>query len=404
MISLSTSGPGPSRQDDREDAGTSFEAALKRQDAAGLLRTERAVEKSAARRVVLADGRLAVDFSSNSYLGLQETVRTRTIRRFLNEHHLTSASSSRVVSGARAMHHRLEGDLARFLRTPSAAVFGSGYLCCAGVIATLAGSRDLLIHDERIHASLRAGMSMSKAKSCSYAHADPADLRRVLKSCRVAGRIFIVTDGLFSMDGDFAPLPELAGIAARHGAWLIVDDAHGIAAVGPGGRGSFEKFGLVPSGRHILIGTLSKTFASYGGFVAASAAVIRYIKARSREFIYTTAAPAFQIIAAQEALSIVKSSRGAALRRRLASNMKRLGKGLGRTIVSPIVSIPVPGGPAGVLAAARSLQDQGCYAVGMRYPTVPRGREMIRISLSAAHTEQDIRHLVRAIHSLRAGS
>lgn len=305
-----------------------------------------------------------------------------------------------MVSGTHLSHRSLEKSLADFTGAEDAAVFGSGFLCCAGVVSTLTGSRDLILFDERIHASLRTGILLSTAEKSPYRHSDMNDLEHQLALARPRGRTFLVTDGLFSMDGDFAELDRLISLSEKYRAWLIVDDAHGIGAVGRMGRGTFEKFGRRPGPRHILVGTLSKTLASYGGFVAAESSVIRYVKARSKEFIYTTAAPPFQVIAAREALAVVRSARGLALRRKLRDHIKSLGRALGRKLESQIVSVPVPGGPGAVLAAARKLWDAGCFAVGMRYPTVPRGREMIRISLSAAHTAGDIKQLSKALRQL----
>lgn len=375
----------------------SFESGLNRQLAAGLLRVEQVVEKPDASRIRLSTGRVCIDFSSNSYLGLHGVVGKRSARRFLKEGHQTTAGSSRMVSGTRDLHRSLESDLADFVRSEDAAVYGSGFLCCAGVVATLTGSRDRILFDEKIHASLRAGTALSTAEKISYRHADLGDLKSKLSGSPARGRTWILTDGLFSMDGDFAPLDGLADMADRRGAWLIVDDAHGIGAVGRSGRGTFERFGRTPGGRLVLIGTLSKTLASYGGFVAADSSVIRFIKARSKEFIYTTASPPFQVIAAQEALSIVRSGEGRRLRRKLESNVRALGRAVKRKLNSPIVPIPISGGPDAVVSAARTLWDQGCFAVGMRYPTVPRGHEMIRVSLSAAHTDRDIKRLAAAL-------
>lgn len=376
-----------------------FEEALRRQNAAGLLRVEEVLEKPDARRLRTADGRAMVDFSSNSYLGLHQKVARRSAMRFLKGHAMTSAGSSRMVSGTCELHRRLETQLADFVGAESAAVFGSGFLCCMGVVSTLAGGRDQIFFDEKIHASIRAGIVKSQAESTPYHHADADDLRHKLSSAHSRGRIFIVTDGLFSMAGDFAPLNRLARLAARHGAWLIVDDAHGIGALGRRGRGTFEMFGIPLAPRHVLIGTLSKTLGSYGGFVAGEKSVIQFLKTRSKEFIYTTAAPPFQIIAALEALAVVRSAEGARLRRRLGRNIDLLGQLLGRTLQSPIVPVPVAGGPDAVLAAARRLRTEGCFAVGMRYPTVSRGEEMIRVSLTAAHTAFDIRRLAAALRT-----
>lgn len=377
-----------------------FAEDLARQEFAGLLRVDREISKPDARRIRPSAGQACIDFSSNGYLGLHEKISARAARRFLKGRHLSSTASSRMVSGTHPLHRSLETALARFTGAADAAVFGSGYLCCAGVVSTLAGGRDGIFFDEKIHASLRVGINLSAAESTAYRHADVADLRKKLSAGAVRGRTFIVTDGLFSMNGDFAPLDRLIALADRAGAWLIVDDAHGLGAVGRRGRGTFERFGRTPGPRHILIGTLSKTFASYGGFVAAESSVIRYLKARAKEFIYTTSAPPFQLIAAQEALSVVRSAAGSALREKLRRNTALLGRLLGRPLASHIVSIPVRGGPAAVLDAARRLRDRGCYAVGMRYPTVPRGQEMIRVSLSAVHTPADIRRLAGALHAV----
>lgn len=378
-----------------------FAESLRRHDSAGLLRVEQVVEKPDARRIRLADGRQCVDFSSNSYLGLQERILSRVVRRFVREGCLTGTASSRMVSGTSKLHRNLEEALASFVGAQDSAVFGSGFLCCAGVIGVLAGSRDIILFDEKIHASLRAGIILSGAASIVFKHADMDDLKNKLNEVPARpGQIFVVTDGLFSMDGDFAPLDRMALLTSQTGAWLIVDDAHGIGAVGARGRGTFGKFRIRPAERIVLLGTLSKTLASHGGFVAADRTIIRYVKARAREFIYTTAAPPFQIIAALEALSAVRSAEGGELRRKLIQNMRTLAKILRRKIDSPIVSIPVPGGPSGVIRAAHALWDAGCFAVGMRYPTVPRGREMIRVSLSAAHRESDIKHLARGLAAL----
>ncbi len=381
----------------RED----FREALNRQESAGLLRTERIYGKPDARRIRLPDGRICIDFSSNSYLGLQDRVRSATLRRFRRENHGTSSSGSRMVGGSRAIHAELERAIADFLGTESAAVFGSGFLCCFGVLSTLTTARDGILFDAGIHASLRTGIDHSRAAASPFAHADPADLRGNIRASRAPGRTFIVTDGLFSMSGDFAPVDQLAEIARSFGAWLIVDDAHGIGSVGSEGRGTIERFGLRVFPRLILIGTLSKTLASFGGFVAGSASVIQYLKARSREFIYTTAAPPFQMIAAIEALKIVRSPRGRALRDKLSDHIALVSDSLARkSISSPIVPIPVQGGSRSVLAAAERLGQGGCFAVGMRYPTVPRGQEMIRVSLSAAHTSADVRRLLRALRAI----
>ena len=364
------------------------------------MRVERLVEKPDARRLKLSDGRLCVDFSSNSYLGLQDEVGIRAARLFLKKKFPSSAGSSRMVSGTHILHRRLESELAGWLGAEDAAVFGSGYLCCFGVISALTGSRDRILFDEKIHASLRTGIHHSESASESFKHADVSDLKRKLAAGRPRGGTFIVTDGLFSMDGDFAPLAAMDKLAERHNAWLIVDDAHAIGGVGRQGKGTFEISGLKLARRHILIGTLSKTFASYGGFVASEKSVVGFVKARSKEFIYTTAAPPFQMLAAMEALSIVRSKKGAALRRTLDRNIRLLGQLLGRNLSSPIVRVPVSGGPEAVVAAGRKLWDEGCYAVGMRYPTVPRGQEMIRISISAAHMPGDIRHLADVLMRL----
>ncbi|MBI4178306.1 pyridoxal phosphate-dependent aminotransferase family protein [bacterium] len=386
----------------RERFDRPFEESLRRHESAGLLRVEEVIDKPDARRARLAGGRICVDFSSNSYLGLHERVASRAIRKFPRAGSLTSAGSSRMVSGTRPLHRQFEESLADFLGAESSAVFGSGFLSCASTVSTLAGPRDRILYDEKCHASLRAGVQMSGAVSLAYRHASTDDLEEKLRKPRAHGRTYILTDGLFSMDGDFAPLDRISALGGKYGACLIVDDAHGIGVVGSAGRGSFEKFGIRPGPGKILLGTLSKAFASYGGFVAATRAVIRYLKARSREFIYTTGAPPFQIVAASVALAVIRSREGQRLREKLRRNAAELGRALGRPVNSPIISIRIPGGSAAVLAAARALREKGVLAFGIRYPTVPRGEEMIRVSLSAAHTPADIRHLAVALKPLAA--
>lgn len=374
--------------------------ALEKQREAGLLREDRPARKPDARTIDI-DGRRLIDFSSNSYLGLNFRLRERVARVFQELGLPSSTGSSRMVSGTWPLHLEFERALADFLGMESAALFGAGFLGCAGTIAALASSRDMIFFDAACHASLREGIRMSQAHAEEYAHADADDLEKKLAAVNVPGRRFIVTDGLFSMDGDFAPLDRIVPLAERFDAMLIVDDAHALGALGESGRGTFERFGMKPAPNHVVLGTLSKTFGSFGGFVAAQETVIRYIKARSRLFIYTTSLPPFQVLAAKLALEIITSGDGAKLRKRLAENVSCLASALNRTFDSPIVPIPIAGGPDAVMRAADHLRERGLFAVGMRYPTVPRGRDMIRVSLSAAHTADDIAKLASELSSLR---
>jgi 8-amino-7-oxononanoate synthase len=339
------------------------------------------------------DGRRLISFSCNDYLGLTHhpAVKAAAVRAI--EQHGVGAGASRLVTGDHPLFAALEARLARVKGTESACVFGSGYLANAGIIPTFVGPDDRVIVDELAHACIWAGAKLSGAESLAFRHNDMADLAAKLGAGRArAGRTLVATDGVFSMDGDLAPLDEISGLCRAHGAWLLVDDAHGLGVVG-GGGGSASLF---PGAKiDLAMGTLSKAIGGYGAYVCASRPAIDLIKTRARTFVYSTGLPPANAAAALAALDII-----AAEPERVAAPLaraRRFTAALGLPDAqSPIVPI-VLGGADAALAAAASLEAQGLLVAPIRPPTVPAGTARLRIAFSAEHSEAQVDQLVEAV-------
>jgi len=366
------------------------------------LRRQLAVRAASQGPVIEIDGQRLVNFGSNDYLGLSA--------RHLNEAAVAAirasgwgAGASPLVVGRGQFHHELEQRLADFEGTQAALLFPSGFAANVGAITSLVGKPDVVFSDAKNHASIIDGCRLSGAEIRVYRHRDVEDLHRQLASARNARRRLIVTDSLFSMDGDLAPLAELAEIAASDEAMLMVDEAHATGVFGPCGRGVAEHLG-VEAGVHIRIGTLSKGLGSVGGFVAGSQRLIDWLTNRARSFVFSTALPEATAAASLEALRIVRNEpwRGAELLARadeLRTSLVAQGWCVGRS-ASQIVPV-ILGDAAATMSAAATLRARGLFVPGIRPPSVPEGESLLRISLSYAHTSEMVAQLVEELRAIK---
>lgn len=372
--------------------------------AAGLNRRRRVLE-SRCGRIATVDGREMLNFAANDYLGLAGDP---AIAQAMADAALAwgaGSGASHLVSGHLVPHETIEQGLAAFTGFPRALSFSTGYLANLAVTPTLAGRGDAVFADKLNHASLIDAMQLAKANGATvqrYPHNDAAALERLLAASD-ARRKVIVTDAVFSMDGDLAPLPALFELAERHDAWLVVDDAHGFGVLGPQGRGSLAHFNLPASPRVLLMGTLGKAAGVGGAFVAGSATAIDYLLNKGRSYIFTTAAP--PAVAGALACSLQLIADGDALRRRLFERIARLRDGLAGlrwpllpslTAIQPLIV----GDNAAALALSQALWERGLWVPAIRPPTVPKGTARLRISVSAAHEAADIDRLVDALKEL----
>jgi 8-amino-7-oxononanoate synthase len=342
-------------------------------------------------------GRRLTAFCSNDYLGLAGHPDLVSALKRAAEHFGVGSGAAHLVTGHTSAHHALEEELADYLRRPRALLFSTGYMANLGVISALAGRGDQVLEDRLNHASLLDGALLSRARLRRYPHADPQGLGRLLRGGRAR---LVATDGVFSMDGDLAPLPDLAQLAGAAGADLLVDDAHGIGVLGPGGRGSLEHFGLTPGQVPILVGTLGKAFGTFGAFVAGSEALIETLIQRARSYVYTTAPPPAVAAATRASLALVR--REGWRRERLAALVGRFRRGaeaLGLPLLASSTPIqPIVAGSAErALAWSRCLEAQGVLVSAIRPPTVPRGSARLRVTLSAAHSDRDLDDLLTAL-------
>ncbi len=338
-------------------------------------------------------GKRLLSFSCNDYLGLSHDPRVKLAAAEAIEKYGTGAGASRLITGDHPLLGELEARLARLKGTEAACVFGSGYLANAGIIPTFAGPDDIVLVDELAHACIWAGAALSRARVIAFRHNDVAHVRQLLEQHRSeAGHALVATDGVFSMDGDIAPLDALADTCTAHDAWLLSDDAHGVGVLGQG-RGSAALFpgAEIP----LQMGTLSKALGSYGGYVCASGPVIDLLKTRARSLVYSTGLPPASAAAAIAALDIVESDPD------LCEAPLRKARLFTRLIdASPARSPIVPvilGTAERALAASAALADQGFAVVAIRPPTVPAGTARLRIAFSAVHEDADIERLAAAV-------
>ncbi|WP_417493042.1 8-amino-7-oxononanoate synthase [Maricaulis sp.] len=336
------------------------------------------------------DGRTLLNFCSNDYLGLSRHPEVIAAAQAATARHGTGAGASRLVTGGHPLLFELEARLARFKGTEDCIVFGSGYLANLAIAPALMGAGDLILIDELAHACLFAGAQLSRARVETFRHNDLADLEARLAKMRPdARRAMILTDGVFSMDGDLAPLPGLLAIADRHDAWTLVDDAHGVGVIA-GGRGSAHAF-TPPALAPLQMGTLSKSLGSYGGYLCASNAVCELLRTRARPLVFTTAPAPASIAAALKALDLVETDTAMCERPALLARRFCAAAGLPAP-VSPIVPV-ILGSANAALEASSRLRQAGFLVTAIRPPTVPRGTARLRITFSAAHDEADIDRL-----------
>jgi 8-amino-7-oxononanoate synthase len=375
-----------------------FAAELTELESTGLRRHRRVLESAQGARVTV-DGREYLSFCSNDYLGLAADVRIGAamcegVRRFG-----VGAGASHLVSGHHRAHESLERRLAQFVGLPRALVFSSGYLANLGLVTALAGRSTEIFADRLNHASLNDAMLLSRARFARYPHCDLAALEAMLAGSRADNKL-VVTDSVFSMDGDVAPLDAILQLCEGFDAGLVVDDAHGFGVLGTHGAGSLAHFGL-GSPRIAYMGTLGKAAGVSGAFVAGSELLIDTLVQRARAYIYTTATPPALAMAVTKSLELIETEdwrreRLADLSRKLAGDLrpKQWRLGLSQTAIHPLII----GGNSQTLAASDALARQGILVPAIRPPTVPEGSARLRISLSAAHSESDVNALVHSLH------
>ncbi len=366
--------------------------ALARLDDAGLRRRLR--HRSEAAGACFA-GR--VNFSSNDYLGLAGDPRVAEAAAKAALRWGPGAGGSRLITGGTSLHRELELALAQWKGAEDTVVFSSGYLANTGTIAALVGAGDAVFSDELNHASIIDGCRLSGATVVVYPHCDVDALEQLLDATPARRRL-IVTDGIFSMDGDAAPLPALCAVAERHGAMLMVDDAHGCGVVGPDGRGTAASQGCADR-VDVSLGTLSKAFGAAGGYVIGSASLCEWLRNRARGFVFDTALSPASAGAAMQGLAL---SRAEPWRRDLAVALaKELAAGLGVATPAACVLPLIVGDPATAVAAQQHLGEAGIDAVAIRPPTVPAGSARLRFSTTALHAAEDVASVVEAMHAFR---
>lgn len=366
--------------------------------AAGLERTP-SVFSAGQEPVCTIDGREYVLFSSSNYLGLAEHPEVTAAAEQALQLFGAGSGGSRLTTGTTGLHTQVERAFADFLGYEDAVFFSAGFLANTGVLQALAGPDTLILSDERNHASIIDGCRLAKAAGAAvvvYRHRDPAHVDELLAQHR--GDALVVTDGLFSMDGTLAPVPELLAVCRSHGAALMVDDAHGTGTLGVTGRGINEHFALDGVRPDILVATASKALGVEGGAVAASAPVAALLRQKARTFVYSTSSTPATCAAVVAALGVVEGegSPVKALHRNIARLTEHLGMG---QWPSPIVPVPV-GDEARAVQAADTLRQAGLFVPAIRWPTVPRGAAMLRVTVMATHTDEQIDGLAHAISQL----
>ena len=366
----------------------------------GLLRQRRMLNSPQAPYITV-DGKSYLSFCSNDYLGLANHPKLIAALQQGAQQHGVGAGAAHLVSGHGATHHQLENELAAFIEKPAALLFSTGYMANIGVVQALVGKDDTVFADKFNHASLNDAMQLSRASVKRYRHADMAHLSGLLEQC-TSGRKLVITDAVFSMDGDLAPLPELLSLCERHDAWLLIDDAHGFGVLGEKGRGSLAHFGIA-SERIICMATLGKAAGVFGAFVAAEQVVIDTLVNHARSYVYTTATPPALASALLESLQQIEH--GDEMRGHLQRLIVHLRSGLrdlpwklmpSTTAIQPLLI----GDNHGVLALSEGLCERGIWVAAIRPPTVPQGTARLRITLSAAHGMADVTRLVETMHEL----
>jgi glycine C-acetyltransferase/8-amino-7-oxononanoate synthase len=366
----------------------------------GLYRRLRCVSGPQGPRVLL-DGRPVLLLCSNNYLGLADHPRVREAAAEAAMRYGAGSGASRLISGNMTIHRRLEEQLASFKGAEACLLFGSGFLANAGVVSALAGEGDVVFSDRLNHASIVDGCRLARADTFVYDHCDLDHLEWGLREAGGRGAL-IVTDGVFSMDGDCAPLPEIVELAQRYDARLMVDDAHGTGCVGPDGRGLVARHGLEDE-VDVVVGTLGKSLGSYGAYVLCDEEMAKYLINTARTLIFSTALPPPAVAAASAALTLLREQprrveklqrNAAVLRAALAEDGADVPDG-----DTPIVPLIVGDAEAAVSASDRAL-ERGVFAQAIRPPTVPEGSSRLRLAVMASHTKSELREAARVLSAV----
>jgi 8-amino-7-oxononanoate synthase len=370
-------------------------------DLQGRYRRRQTVESPQAAEI-LVEGRWLVNFCSNDYLGLaNHPAVIDALQRGASQYGV-GAGAAHLVCGHGDPHQALEEELAAFTNRDRVLLFSTGYMANLGVISALLGPGGAVFEDRLNHASLLDGARLSGARLKRYAHVDAAGLRALLPGA-VADEVLIATDGVFSMDGDLAPVEELAVLANLHDAWLMIDDAHGLGVLGENGRGLLEVTGHSQDEVPILVGTLGKAFGTFGAFVAGSDDLIEYLIQRARTYIYTTALPPAIAEATRASLILVEEETWR--RDQLAARIRQFKRGarhLGLKLLDSITAVQpfVIGDNRATVAASDQLRASGFWVSAIRPPTVPDGSARLRITLTSMHTEDQVDSLLEAMSRL----
>jgi 8-amino-7-oxononanoate synthase len=373
---------------------------LRELEQAGLTRRRRLVDGPQGPHLRV-DGTTYLAFCSNDYLGLASHPALAQAAGRALEQYGVGAGASGHLCGHTRVHEALEESLARFVRLPRALHFSTGYMANLGVLPSLAGPGDVIFSDRLNHASLIDAARLSRADVVVYPHCDVEALDLQMRQSTQRSKL-IVTDAVFSMDGDLAPLPQLLALCERHDAWLVVDDAHGFGVLGRSGAGSLSHWNLI-SERIVYVGTLGKAAGVFGAFVAADSDVVEWILQRARTYMFTTASPPMLAAALLAALEVIGSESWR--RQHLAGLIERTGSALrelrwhtlpSATAIQPLII----GSNSEAMSLMESLRRDGIWVPAIRPPTVPPGTARLRISLSAAHTEQDLDRLLNALRRI----
>jgi|LakMenEpi03Aug12_release.lakeMendotaPanAssembly.Ray.scaffolds.fasta_scaffold38280_2 glycine C-acetyltransferase len=358
---------------------------------AGLLFTIRTIE-SAMDGWVTIDGRRLLNFCANNYLGLANHPRLREAAKMAIDQYGIGPSAVRVIAGTTSLHVELEERLAAFKEAEACITFQSGFMANVAVVPTLVGKDDLIFSDELNHASIIDACRLSRAEVIRYAHNDVDDLRRKIAQSKQSARRLIITDGVFSMDGDIAPLPDIVAVAEEEGILVMVDDAHGEGVLGKGGRGIVDHFDL--HGRvHVEVGTLSKAFGVVGGLVAGNRRIVEWLRQRARPFLFSSAMTIPDVAACIEATKVLAESTELVDRlwqnaRVMQGALRQMGFDIGHS-QTPITPIMLGEAPL-AQQFSRRLFAEGIFAIAIGFPAVPMGKARIRVMNSAAHSQSDL--------------
>jgi 8-amino-7-oxononanoate synthase len=386
--------------------------------AQGLYRELRRVDSPQSARIRI-NGQTLLNFSSNDYLGLADEPSVKAAAAAAVEKYGAGSGASRLICGSLAPHHELEETLAAFKGTPAALAFSSGYAAALGTICALLDSNDVILVDKLVHACIVDAARLSRAKLRVFGHNDLNDVERMLQwadsrgadaaQAGVPSRTLIVTESVFSMDGDRAPLRELFELKEKYGAWLMVDEAHATGIFGKRRRGLAEETGIAQK-VEIQMGTLGKALGASGGFICGSRALIDFLINRARSFVFSTAPVPAAAAAAAAGVRFVQSEAGEERCRRLWANAAAVSahRALERKGTAPSARrnktgaiIPILIGDEGrAMEIAGRLRDQGVYIPAIRYPTVARGQARLRLTLSAAHTPEEVKQMLTALDSV----